>query len=96
MKFLKARALAEENPKPSILPQGEHKMQRGVRLDQGGDPRDLVSSVRPLGGTDKNAVTKLAEELHVNLDEVKGTGPDGQVTPKDVRLAARKSGTDSK
>ncbi len=37
------------------------------------------------------AARRLAEELHVSLDEIDGTGPDGVVTLDDVRAAAQQA-----
>lgn len=39
------------------------------------------------------ATRRLARDLGVDLDEVRGTGPDGRVTPDDVRQAARAAAT---
>lgn len=83
MKYLDVR---KTDQKESIIPGGENKMQPGNRLDQK-DPESLISS--PRAGTAKGNPRKLAQELGVDYAQVTGTGPDGQVTEKDVRLAKR-------
>ena len=55
---------------------GEHKMQPGIRADQ--QPEKRVH--RP-------EVARMAEELGVDIERIKGTGAEGTVTKKDVRLA---------
>jgi pyruvate/2-oxoglutarate dehydrogenase complex dihydrolipoamide acyltransferase (E2) component len=89
MRYLDARKAGGNDQKDSLLPVGENKMQRGNRLDQGGDPRDLVSSTRPMGSG--SAAKALAKELNVDIATVTGTGPNGSVTEKDIRAAARKA-----
>lgn len=102
MRYLDALKQSGGDPKDSVLPRGENKMARGNRDDQGGvgsrDPRDVLSSSRGEEGMSASRVTKLAHEVGVDLRTVKGTGPGGQITEKDVRNAARTkapSGTDS-
>lgn len=41
------------------------------------------------------AAMKLAEEFEVNLDQIEGTGKDGNVTVEDVRKAAEGDGPDT-
>lgn len=87
MKYLDARKGPQ---KDSVIP--ENKMQPGSRADQRLDPKDpqsLVSSPRSGRGTETASVQALAKQLDVDLTNVKGTGPDGQITEKDVRLAKR-------
>lgn len=92
MKYLDARKADGKEQKDSVVP--ENKMQRGSRLDQGGrgkqNPEDLVSSPRAAlnSNVDKN-VRRLAHDLGVDISTVKGTGANGEVTEKDVRLAKR-------
>lgn len=95
MKFLEARKQNGHSQTPSIAL--ENKMRPGSRLDQK-DPVNLISSLhktaRPESkpvkepGTVSN-VEKMAKSLGVDLSTVTGTGPDGQITEKDVRLAKR-------
>jgi pyruvate/2-oxoglutarate dehydrogenase complex dihydrolipoamide acyltransferase (E2) component len=88
MKFLEAQEQDGKEEKKSILP--ENKMQKGSRLDQK-DPESLISSPHqaPADKNKKVDVAALAHQKGVKLDEVKGTGPDGQVTEQDVHTAAR-------
>lgn len=101
MKYLEQQKKDGKDPKASIKQDDlENKMQPGSRLDQR-DPQSLVSSPRSGRGarnttTSANAnvdpkVQTLADELKVNLADVQGTGPNGAVTEKDVRLAHRQS-----
>ncbi len=53
----------------------ENKMQTGSRTDQ----------------TQPISVDVLAKQQGVNLADVKGTGPNGEVTHKDVRTHARET-----
>lgn len=61
----------------------EHKMQAGARPDQGGKGSTKVATppVRP-------EVQALADELHVDLSTVTGTGANGSIRMRDVREAA--------
>jgi pyruvate dehydrogenase E2 component (dihydrolipoamide acetyltransferase) len=94
MKYLDALKQGGKKEKKSVV---ENKMQPGTRMDQN-DPMSLVSS--PSGRGKKGntsassdsadaAIQKLAGELNVDLSTVTGTGPDGQVTEKDVRAAKK-------
>lgn len=60
-------------------------------LDAGREPRAKTGE----GRFYSPAVRKLAEELEVNLDEVRGTGEGGRVTRRDVELHAHGKGSRS-
>lgn len=87
MKFLEAQKLDGKVPKASL----ENKMRPGTRIDQK-DPRTLVSdSTGPLltGHEVDPGVTKLAQELGVDLATVTGTGVSGRIMERDVRKAKK-------
>jgi pyruvate/2-oxoglutarate dehydrogenase complex dihydrolipoamide acyltransferase (E2) component len=89
MKYLEARKQGGQEQKDSLIP-AENKMQQGTRLDQR-DPQSLISGVRNRSGKEETGtdatLVSLAAELGVDLSTVKGTGPKGRITEKDVRQA---------
>lgn len=92
MKYLEALKAAGKQQTPSIP---ENKMQPGTRLDQN-DPQSLVSSLRGTPKDNDAAIAKLSQELGIDLATVKGTGPSGHVTERDVRKAKAKKDQDAK
>jgi pyruvate/2-oxoglutarate dehydrogenase complex dihydrolipoamide acyltransferase (E2) component len=74
MKFLEAKMLTKEKD--------ENKMKPGSRPDQRGSTADRVESA-PV----KKEVQDLAHQLDVDLRTVKGTGPNGAITLRDVKTA---------
>jgi pyruvate/2-oxoglutarate dehydrogenase complex dihydrolipoamide acyltransferase (E2) component len=78
MKFLEAKRKAGQQ---------ENKMQPGSRVDQR-EPHTSATSKIDLGPDKpkiRPEVAKLAEELDVDLNKVKGTGLNGIILVKDVR-----------
>lgn len=93
MKFLDAQKKEGKEPKKSVIPE-ENKMLGGSRRDQQKldpkNPESLISGSKGSRATTGQAdVSGLARELNVDLADVKGTGPNGTITEKDVRLAHR-------
>ena len=81
MKFLDAKRRAGQQ---------ENKMQPGSRVDQRNPEEPHTSATSKISlGPDKPKirpeVQKLADELNVDLDKVKGTGVNGIILVKDVR-----------
>jgi pyruvate/2-oxoglutarate dehydrogenase complex dihydrolipoamide acyltransferase (E2) component len=98
MKYLDALKQSNREPKKSVLPNPENKMQPGTRAGQRNkldpkDPQSLISSPRANSSASSNsndqALQKLAGELDVDLSVVTGTGPNGTITEKDVRNAKK-------
>lgn len=91
MKYLEARQQDGKQQKDSFIPE-ENKMQQGNRLDQR-DPQSLISGVRPeenkRKGEPEPVLVALAGELGVDLSTLKGSGPRGRITEKDIREAKR-------
>jgi pyruvate/2-oxoglutarate dehydrogenase complex dihydrolipoamide acyltransferase (E2) component len=91
VKYLDAVKAAGGTTKPSVVAP-EDKMRSGSRPDQR-RPEDLVSSPsRSTRGTPSRPrsnpsaeVESLASEFGIDLNDVKGTGANGEITMKDVR-----------
>ena len=65
------------------IPEGERIIEREETNEEKMAPSDIL--VTP-------AVRRLAKDMHVNLETVKGTGLEGRITEEDVRKVAEQKG----
>lgn len=70
---------------------GKRRKQRKIGRRKGDDESSAEGSDQPVAALATPPVRKLARELGVDIDELKGSGPDGRVTREDVQAAANGS-----
>lgn len=90
------RDIAHQKEQPAAMPKEteaiEEEPERAQQSEEERPGTVRKYEEKPSGLKASLLIRELAEKLNVNLAEIKGTGPDGQIKRSDVLMAALKNG----
>lgn len=94
-----SKSVAKPNKEEPPMETGNQGVSQTSPTEQTPPPKnetEIESSVSASGTTlSAPSVRKLAREIGVDIDDVKGSGPGGRVTVEDVKVSARRANTDT-